>query len=43
MGNEKYRNNLLDGVNEYKNNVTKFEELRGPTGFDKNRVEEKET
>ena len=41
MGNEKYRNNLLDGVNEYKNNVTKFEELRGPTGFDKNRVEEK--
>ena len=41
MGNEKYRNNLLDGVNEYKNNVTKYEELRGPTGFDKNRVEEK--
>ena len=40
MGNEKYRNNLIDGVNEYKNNVVKFEELRGPTGFDKNRVEE---
>ena len=41
MGNEKYRNNLLDGVNEYKINVTKYEDLRGPTGFDKNRVEEK--
>jgi len=41
MGNEKYRNNLLDGVNEYKTNVARFEELRGPTGFDKNRVEEK--
>ena len=41
MGNEKYRNNLLDGVNDYKNNVAQYEELRGPTGFDKNRVEEK--
>ena len=41
MGNEKYRNNLLDGVNDYKNNVAQYKELRGPTGFDKNRVEEK--
>ena len=41
MGNEKYRNNLLDGVNDYKYNVAKYEDLKGPTGFDKNRVEEK--
>ena len=42
MGNEKYRNNLLDGVNDYKKNLMQYEELRGPTGFDKNRIEEKE-
>ena len=41
MGNEKYRNNLLEGVNDYKKNVMQFEELSGPTGFDKNKVEEK--
>ena len=40
MGSEKYRNNLIDGVNEYKNHVAKFGELRGPTGFDKNQEEE---
>ena len=42
MGNEKYRNNLLDGVNDYKKNLMQYEELRGPTGFDKNKIEEKE-
>lgn len=41
MGNEKYRNNLLDGVNDYKTNIARYEDLKGPTGFDKNRVEEK--
>ena len=35
MGNEKYRNNLLEGVNDYKKNVMQYEELSGPTGFDK--------
>ena len=41
MGDEKYRNNLLDGVNDYKNNVARYGELKGPTGFDKNQIEEK--
>ena len=41
MGNEKYRNNLLDGVNDYKKNMMQYEELRGPTGFDKNNMDEK--
>ena len=41
MGNEKYRNNLLEGVNDYKKNVMQYEELSGPTGFDKNKEEEK--
>ena len=41
MGNDRYRNNLLDGVNVYKNNFIKYENLKGPIGFDKNKVEEK--
>ena len=41
MGSEKYRNNLIDGVNDYKSNVLKFAELKGPTGFDKNKIKEK--
>ena len=41
FGSEKYRNNLLDGVNDYKSNVLKYTELKGPTGYDKNRIEEK--
>ena len=41
MGNEKYRNNLLEGVNDYKKNVMQYEELSGPTGFDKNKEDEK--
>ena len=43
MGNEKYRNNLLEGVNDYKKNVMLYEELSGPTGYDKNKEEEKKT
>ena len=41
MGNQKYRNDLLDGVNMYKNQVVKYEDLRGPIGYDKNQIEEK--
>ena len=41
MGNDRYRNNLLDGVNVYKNNFIKYENLKGPIGFDKNKIEEK--
>ena len=41
MGNDRYRNNLLDGVNIYKNNFIKYENLKGPIGFDKNKIEEK--
>ena len=41
FGSEKYRNNLLDGVNDYKSNVLKYTELKGPAGYDKNRIEEK--
>ena len=43
MGNEKYRNNLLEGVNDYKKNVMLYEELSGPTGYDKNKEDEKKT
>ena len=41
MGNQKYRNDLLEGVNEYKNNWVKYEDLKGPIGFDKNKINEK--
>ena len=41
MGNKKYRNDLVDGVNLYKNNIVKYKDLRGPIGFDKNRINEK--
>ena len=41
MGNQKYRNDLLDGVNIYKNNCVNYEDMRGPTGFDKNKINEK--
>ena len=41
MGNDRYRNNLLNGVNVYKNNFIKYENLKGPVGFDKNKIEEK--
>ena len=40
FGNQKYRNDLLDGVNVYKNNCVKYEDLRGPIGFDKNQINE---
>ena len=41
MGNKKYRNVLLDGINVYKNNCIQFEDLKGPIGFDKNEINEK--
>ena len=41
LGNQKYRNDLLAGVNEYKNNCVKYEDLRGPIGYDKNKINEK--
>ena len=41
MGTDRYRTNLLDGVNVYKNNFIKYESLKGPIGFDKNKIEEK--
>ena len=41
MGNKKYRNDLFDGVNLYKNNFVKYKDLRGPIGFDKNKINEK--
>ena len=40
MGNQKYRNDLLEGVNAYKNNCVKYEDMRGPIGNDKNNVNE---
>ena len=41
MGNKKYRNELLDGINIYKDNCLKYQDLRGPIGFDKNNINEK--
>jgi hypothetical protein len=41
MGNQKHRNDFLDGINIYKDKIVKYEDLRGPTGFDKNKIEEK--
>ena len=41
MGNQKHRNDFLDGINIYKNKIVRYEDLRGPTGFDKNKIEEK--
>ena len=40
-GNQRYRKNLLDGVNYYKNNFTKYEDLKGPIGLDINQIKEK--
>jgi hypothetical protein len=40
MGSRKNRNDFFDGINSYKSNIVKYEDLRGPTGFDKNRIEE---
>ena len=40
MGNQKYRNDLLEGVIAYKNNCVKYEDMRGPIGNDKNKVNE---
>ena len=42
MGNQKYRNDLLNGVNLYKYKKMKYDDLRGPIGFDKEKIEEKE-
>jgi hypothetical protein len=41
MGNLKYRNDLLEGVNMYKNKIAKYDDLRGPVGYDKDQIEEK--
>ena len=41
MGNQKYRNDLLERVNIYKNNYVQYEDLKGPIGFDKNKINEK--
>ena len=41
LGNQKYRNDLLAGVNAYKNDCVKYEDLRGPIGYDKNKINEK--
>jgi hypothetical protein len=41
MGNDKYRNDLFNGVNKYKNKIVQYEDLTGPIGFDKEQIEEK--
>ncbi len=41
LGNQKYRNELLDGVNVYKKTCFQYEDLRGPIGFDKDKINEK--
>lgn len=34
LGNENYRQVLLDGINSYNNIFVKYKDLRGPTGYD---------
>ena len=41
IGSQKYRDDLINGVNEYRNNILKYKELKGPIACYKKKCNEK--